>query len=126
VFPLRTREAVATLTCAAEAISRSPALPFLGDKFFMRLEPNLTHKLFSESRSPNRVTEIDCIQQATTYRFGIAFLATGNIKKFFFHDKKINTNQVKYPECIEIPCNSQAMVELAAGGLVLVEILIFF
>src|ERR1700733_199966 len=40
VFPLKTREAVATLTFAADAISRSPTLLFLEDDFFMRLEPN--------------------------------------------------------------------------------------
>src|ERR1700759_4455234 len=37
LFPFRTREAVATLTCAADAISRSPTLPFLGETFFMGL-----------------------------------------------------------------------------------------
>src|SRR5258708_1082184 len=39
LFPFRTREAVATLTWAEDAISRSPILPFLGETFFfMRLE----------------------------------------------------------------------------------------
>jgi hypothetical protein len=32
---------VATLTFAADAISRSPTLLFLEDAFFMRLEPDL-------------------------------------------------------------------------------------
>ena len=35
LFPLMTREAVATLTLAPDAISRSPTFPFLEYSFFM-------------------------------------------------------------------------------------------
>ena len=43
LFPLMTREAVATLTLAPDAISRSPTFPFLAYLFFMSNEPKKQH-----------------------------------------------------------------------------------